>query len=86
MLSEAAEKSLFAQLQSMQADVTRLFSSGEYLQGLTRLAELRPAVDQFFDDVMVMADDPAVKNNRLALLAELMQSFRQVADFSRLQS
>ncbi|MFT5399593.1 MAG: glycyl-tRNA synthetase beta chain [Gammaproteobacteria bacterium] len=86
LLSEAAEKSLFAQLQSMQADVTRLFSSGEYLQGLTRLAELRPAVDQFFDDVMVMADDPAVKNNRLALLAELMQSFRQVADFSRLQS
>ena len=86
LLSEVAEKALFTQLQSMQADVTQLFSTGEYLQGLTRLAELRPSVDEFFDDVMVMADDPAVKNNRLALLAELMQSFRQVADFSRLQS
>ncbi len=59
-----------------------LFTDGSYLQGLEQLAELRPAVDQFFDDVMVMVEDETVKNNRLALLNQLLQCFRQVADFS----
>jgi glycyl-tRNA synthetase beta chain len=47
---------------------------------------LRPAVDRFFDEVMVMVDDEQLKNNRLALLDQLLQSFRMVADFSRIQS
>ena len=86
LFSEDAERQLFQQLLELQDTVAALFSQGEYLQGLNRLADLRPAVDCFFDDVMVMVDDDAVKNNRLALLAQLLQSFRKVADFSRIQS
>jgi glycyl-tRNA synthetase beta chain len=56
------------------------------LQGLNELAKLRPAVDQFFDQVMVMVDDDLIKNNRLALLAQMSSCFRRVADFSRIQS
>ena len=63
-----------------------MFAEGQYLQGLTELAELRPVVDQFFDQVMVMVDNESVKNNRLALLKQLFSCFRQVADFSRIQS
>ena len=85
LFEEAAEKQLFQQLAGLQKTVDPLFAAGEYLQGLNQLAELRPAVDQFFDDVMVMADDQALRANRLALLARLRQCFRQVADFSRIQ-
>ena len=85
LLRENAEKELFKQLQALKEEVARHFSQGNYLQGLERLAELRPAVDMFFDEVMVMVDDVAVKNNRLALLDQLLQSFRLVADFSRIQ-
>ena len=73
-------------LQGLQDSVTRLFAQGDYLQGLNQLAELRPAVDRFFDEVMVMVDDERLKDNRLALLEQLLQSFRKVADFSRIQS
>jgi len=85
LLQENAEKELFKQLQALQEEVATQFSQGNYLRGLERLAELRPAVDMFFDQVMVMVDDVAVKNNRLALLDQLLQSFRLVADFSRIQ-
>ena len=86
LLQESAEKQLFKQLQALQAGVAKQFSQGDYLPGLEQLAELRPAVDLFFDEVMVMVDDTALKNNRLALLDQLLQSFRLVADFSRIQS
>ena len=80
------EKALHEQINQMAADVSRLFASQDYLSGLDKLAGLRPAVDQFFDHVMVMADDTALRDNRLALLSSLVQQFRQVADLSRLQS
>ena len=48
------------------------------------IAGLRPAVDQFFDDVMVMADDEQVRKNRLTLLAELLAEFSTIADFAEL--
>ncbi len=86
LLREDAEKELYQQLKALDAGVAELFAQADYLPGLERLAQLRPAVDRFFDEVMVMVDDPAVKNNRLALLDELLQSFRRVADFSRIQS
>ena len=86
LLQETAEKELFEKLQGLQASVAKLFAQGDYLQGLNQLAELRPAVDRFFDEVMVMVDDERLRNNRLALLAQLLQSFRKVADFSRIQS
>jgi len=86
LLAETAEKQLYAQLLELGGGVAKQFAQGEYLQGLERLADLRPAVDLFFDEVMVMVDDTGVKNNRLALLDQLLQSFRLVADFSRIQS
>jgi len=86
LLQEDAEKELYQQLKSLDAVVSGLFAEARYLDGLEQLAQLRPAVDRFFDEVMVMSDDPALQNNRLALLSELLQSFRQVADFSRIQS
>ncbi|MCP4765341.1 MAG: glycine--tRNA ligase subunit beta [Gammaproteobacteria bacterium] len=86
LFSEDAEKQLYQQLMALGGGVAELFAKADYLPGLEQLAQLRPAVDRFFDEVMVMVDDSAVKNNRLALLDELLQSFRQVADFSRIQS
>jgi glycyl-tRNA synthetase beta chain len=86
LLQEGAEKQLFEQLQTLKQGVTEQFSQGNYLQGLEQLAELRPAVDLFFDQVMVMVDDVALRDNRLALLNQLLQSFHLVADFSRIQS
>jgi glycyl-tRNA synthetase beta chain len=86
LLRETAEKELFEKLQALQESVAKMFAQGDYLQGLNQLAELRPAVDRFFDEVMVMVDDEQLKNNRLALLDQLLQSFRMVADFSRIQS
>lgn len=86
LLEAPAEKQLFQQLVGLQDKVDSLFAAGEYLQGLNQLTSLRPVVDQFFDDVMVMVDDQAIKNNRLALLGRLLNCFRQVADFSKIQS
>ncbi len=86
LLQEEAEKQLFKQLQALKDGIVKQFSEGAYLQGLEQLAKLRPAVDLFFDEVMVMVEDEALQNNRLALLNQLLQSFRLVADFSRIKS
>ena len=61
-----------------------LLESRDYTEALRELAGLREAVDQFFDDVMVMVDDESLRNNRLALLSELRALFLDVADLSRL--
>ena len=86
LFTEDAERELHRQLEDIGAAAARRFAAGEYLDGLERLAALRPAVDRFFDEVMVMVDEPALRDNRLALLEQLMQSFHLVADFSRIQS
>ena len=85
LLVEKAELQLSEHILMLRLKADSLFKEGNYLEGLEELAELRPTVDGFFDDVMVMVDDEAVKNNRLALLNQLLQCFRQVADFSRIQ-
>ncbi len=79
---ENAERSLFEQLQNAEADTAPLFAAGNYQAALTRLALLRASVDQFFDSVMVMADDLKVRQNRLALLSRLRSVFLKVADLS----
>ncbi len=84
LFSEDAEKVLFAELQHVQARVTPLFEAAEYTQAFEVLAGLRAAVDGFFDQVMVMADDEAVRLNRLALLAQLRRLFLHGADISLL--
>ena len=86
LLVEAAEKALADKLTQLQPELAPLFASANYQQALTLLADLRESVDQFFEDVMVMADDDALKQNRIALLNSLREQFLHVADISVLQS
>jgi len=86
LLQAAAEKNLYQTLQKLTVTVKPLFARHDYQKALFELAQLRETVDRFFDDVMVMVDDEAIKQNRLALLENLRQLFLQVADLSRLQS
>jgi glycyl-tRNA synthetase beta chain len=83
-LREPAERQLFDHVVSMERAVNPLFSRREYTAALTQLATLKEDVDRFFDSVMVMADDPDVRANRLGLLVRLRGLFLQVADLSRL--
>jgi glycyl-tRNA synthetase beta chain len=86
LLQEEAEIELYRQIRALDEGAAKLFAEAQYLEGLEQLAQLRPSVDRFFDDVMVMVDDLDLRQNRLALLGELLQSFRRVADLSRIQS
>ena len=86
LLTEASEKKLFQELTSAAEKVTPMFDQGDYKTALQQLAGLRETVDGFFDDVMVMVEDEAVKNNRIALLSQLAGLFIKAADLSRLQS
>jgi len=82
LFEEDAEKALAEKLSSLESKLSPLFSSGDYESALFELASLRAPVDQFFDNVMVMAENEAVKQNRLALLNRLRNLFLQVADVS----
>ena len=84
LLSEVAEKNLFETLNLLSKEVEPLFDSGDYESALSKLSSLRDPVDAFFDSVMVMADDEAIKNNRIALLNNMNQLFLRAADLSRL--
>jgi len=84
LLQEAAEKALFEAVTASQQQVAPLFAKGDYQQALDALATLREPVDAFFDQVMVIADDDAIRRNRLALLASLQALFLEVADISQL--
>ena len=84
LLSEDAEKELYQILSALSVAVEPMFDSGEYEKALSHLSSLRDPVDAFFDSVMVMADDEAVKNNRIALLNTMNQLFLRAADLSRL--
>ncbi|NOQ50999.1 MAG: glycine--tRNA ligase subunit beta, partial [Desulfuromonadaceae bacterium] len=84
LFEDDCEKELFAQLQQVQAKVAELVAQRNYPVALETIAGLRAPVDQFFDGVMVMAEDQAVKNNRLALLTSIAGLFKGVADFSRI--
>ena len=81
---EAAEKALFVALGEIAPQADAAFESGDYTASLQKLAALKAPVDAFFDTVMVNADDPALKANRLALLNQLHRTMNRVADLSRL--
>src|SRR6185369_11169263 len=83
-LSLPAERDLFAALQGVNHSVPGHIAGGDYAAAFTELAQLRPAVDAFFDQVMVMDPDPALRANRLAMLNALQQLFGGIADLSRL--
>jgi glycyl-tRNA synthetase beta chain len=85
-LVEPEEKNLLAAANASNAAIQPLLAEQNYQQALNRLAELRDAVDAFFDNVMVNTEDADLRNSRLALLAMLSNQFLKIADISKLQA
>ncbi|OGL58681.1 MAG: glycine--tRNA ligase subunit beta [Candidatus Tectomicrobia bacterium RIFCSPLOWO2_02_FULL_70_19] len=99
LLAEPSEKALFEAAASVVRDVNEALAGQKnrprsevsaveaaYASATARVAELRPAVDKFFDDVLVMAEDEGIRRNRLALMAEVAGLFAPVADFAKIQA
>ena len=86
LLKEAAEVALHDALVEVVPQADAAFVTGDYTESLTALAALRSPVDAFFDGVMVNADEPALRANRLGLLAKLHAAMNQVADLSKLSA
>ena len=86
LLQEAAEKALADALKSVAPAADKAWAAGNYTENLQALAALKAPVDAFFDGVMVNAEDPALKANRLGLLATLHAAMNRVADLSKLAS
>jgi glycyl-tRNA synthetase beta chain len=84
LLHDAAELALWNALDNARQKVRPMIAARQYADALNALADLKNPVDRFFDEVLVMADDESVKENRLALLGELRALFLDVADISRL--
>ncbi len=84
-LSEPAEKALLEAVRDARESILPMLQQGDYTAALRRLAQLRACVDGFFDTVMVMAEDDALRRNRLGLLAIVEGLFLDIADISRLQ-
>ena len=85
LITDPAERELADSIQALDNKVRSVFEQGHYETGLDQLAALRHSVDRFFDEVLVMAEDEALRKNRLALLGRLQNLFLQVADISYLQ-
>jgi glycyl-tRNA synthetase beta chain len=83
-LQDAAEKELAAQIPRAAEMVDALRAQRNYEHALLEISKLRPAVDRFFDKVMVMVDDERIRANRLALLQTLLENFSTIADFSEI--
>ncbi len=86
MLEVDAERDLLAALADTESDSAPLIAAADYVGLLQRMARLRDPVDRYFDKVMVMAEDPALRRNRLLLLGRLRRLFLRVADISLLPS
>ncbi|KQQ87484.1 glycine--tRNA ligase subunit beta [Massilia sp. Leaf139] len=84
LLQEGAERKLAASIERVRPEVDAAFAGGDFAGTLKTLAQLRDDVDGFFNDVMVMAEDEALRNNRLALLSSLHGMMNRVADISKL--
>ncbi len=84
LLADVAERGLYEQSGKLAPAVESLRSERKYREALEQVATLRPHVDLFFDKVMVMVDDPAVRQNRLALIAHVLTGFSSIADFSEI--
>jgi glycyl-tRNA synthetase beta chain len=84
LLTEPAEQALAKAVAQAQPLAQQQFKAGDYVAAMDTLAQTKDAVDLFFNDIMVMTDDIAVRNNRLALLDQLHRLMNQVADISRL--
>lgn len=84
LLRMEAEQLLHAQAQELADRAGKLKRTGNYKEALEAISGLRPTVDRFFDDVLVMDQDEAVRKNRLALLAGLLKEFSTIADFAEM--
>ncbi len=85
VLQEVEEKTLFANLSVKSPEIQALVQKGDFVKAVQDLATLRPFVDQFFEKVIVNADEEKVRANRLHLLAYLRKTLHQIADFSKLE-
>jgi glycyl-tRNA synthetase beta chain len=86
LLIESAEKQLLTRAQQLEKEIKPLLIQRDYQTALSRLAQLKQPVDDFFDQVMVLSDDATLRANRLALLNLLSQQFLQIADIAKLQA
>jgi glycyl-tRNA synthetase beta chain len=84
LFKEEAERDLHAGAASAMKQVEQQKRAGKYREALQEIAKLRPAVDRFFEDVMVMAEEEQIRRNRLTLLSGLLSEFSTIADFSEI--
>jgi glycyl-tRNA synthetase beta chain len=84
LLREPAERELFAAAQKIREEALRQKRERRYRQALETISALRPAVDQFFNEVLVMVEEEEIRRNRIALLGSLLREFSTIADFSEL--
>ncbi|WP_037587085.1 glycine--tRNA ligase subunit beta [Stenoxybacter acetivorans] len=86
LLTQPAEQNLYAATQAVSVKIAAALAQHDFQAALTVLADIRPKVDAFFEDIMVMGKDETLKNNRLALLNELSRQMNAVADIAQLQA
>ena len=84
--TDAPEKDLHVAFTAARGKVTQAVKADDYALALREITQLKPAVDTFFDKVMVMAEDKELRENRIRLLTEIGALFNQVADFSKIQA
>ena len=84
LFQDDAERELFKAFRNVEKEIERAVGERDYLAALTRIATLKGAVDDFFEKVMVMAEDERIRNNRLALLQGIKGLFRDIADFAKI--
>jgi len=84
LFREAAERELYKHVRDLALPVELLREQHQYGKALELIATLRPYVDLFFDAVMVIVDDPAIRDNRLRLISEVLSNFSSIADFSEI--
>ncbi len=82
--AEPAELELYKRFEGSKSEVLALSKSRGYSEALLKIASLRPAIDRFFNEVMVLCEDPVLRANRLALLSDLYMTFSTIADFSEI--
>ena len=84
LLVEDEEKELYKAFNEREAEIRELFLSSQYQKGFYLLVELKEYIDAFLDNVMVMVDDPEVKNNRLAILRSISELMAEVIDIEEI--
>jgi glycyl-tRNA synthetase beta chain len=84
LFEEEAEKALYNSYQKVGSKVHQLMESRDYSAVLNHLTRLKPSVDRFFDEVLVMCEDNKIKLNRLGLLRKVFSLFQDIADFSKI--